>query len=406
MARNSFRTKVAANSSQQRTKTAGYGHLNLPKGIPIFKEELDSRVSLDILPYVVTDPRHPDKVEDIEIAIKGSLWYRRSYKRHGNVGASNATVVCPTSVGMPCPICEYRTRMLNDGHNWQDEEVRALRPSARNLYYVQPKNDKKLDDVPHIWDVAQFIFQDKLNAELAEKEDYAGFPDLEDGLTLRIRFSEQSMGKIKFAETSRIDFEARDYRYDERDIEALPTLDDVLIVKSYKDLEFLFFEVSEAKEESDTSSSRSGEKEVHSERERTRTASNTSARMPRDEETSFDRKRESPKEEEKPVHTGFTRGTVKADPLKEEEKPAVRTGFTRGTVKADPPKEEASAKDERDEKEARRAAHAATQESKRNPAQLDCPSGYEFGTDCDKYKECSDCGKWTACMDKLEAMTA
>ena len=241
----SFRDKIAQNAQQQRSKLSNHGHLTLPRGVNVFKEEPGSRVSLDILPYVVTDDSHPDRDDDVETAVKGSQWYRRPYKLHRNIGADNSSVVCPGSINKKCPICEYRAKLLDEGTKWDDESVRALRPSRRNLYYVVPKGVKKFEEKPHIWDISQFLFQAKLNDELEENDEFCVFPDLDEGLTLRIRFSEEKLGSNTYAETARIDFEQRDYKYTSDQVEKLPSLDDVLSVKTYKEVEKLFLDQDE-----------------------------------------------------------------------------------------------------------------------------------------------------------------
>ncbi|MCK9457302.1 MAG: hypothetical protein M0R31_08420, partial [Candidatus Riflebacteria bacterium] len=115
-----FKGAVSRNAAKQ-SRGAQYGHLNLPKGISVFREEPKTRVSLDILPYTVTDANHPDRDDEYAIASPGELWYKRPYWLHRNIGASNESVVCPTSVGKPCPICKHRAQMLKDGADWNDD---------------------------------------------------------------------------------------------------------------------------------------------------------------------------------------------------------------------------------------------------------------------------------------------
>src|SRR5690606_7808281 len=84
-------------------------------------------------------------------------------------------------------------------------------------------------------------FQDKLNEEMQENEEYETFPDLEEGYTLRIRFAEGSFGTNKFAEVSRIDFIERKKPYDESILEKIPSLDDMLEILPYPTIEAMFF---------------------------------------------------------------------------------------------------------------------------------------------------------------------
>src|ERR1700722_4822173 len=188
VAKKSFRDKVAKNSQQQRTRASNYGHLRLPRGVNVFKETPGGRASLDFLPYVVTDERHPDRDDEDGTAVPDSTWYRRPYRLHKRIGSNDDSIVC---LGKRCPICEYRARLLAEGADYTDPIISDLKASDRNLYYVVPKDDKSYEDRPHIWDMSQFLFQDKLNDELEENPDFGDFPELEDGRTVRIRFAEK-----------------------------------------------------------------------------------------------------------------------------------------------------------------------------------------------------------------------
>lgn len=334
-----FRDAVVRNSKKQKSQGSQFGYLKLPKNINIFKESV-GRISLDILPYVVKDPRHPDRDEDLEIAVPGSLWYKRPFKIHRSIGPEETTVICPTSVGKKCPICDYAIKLKREGAD--PEELRALKPSRRNLYYVVPINHKEYDEKPHIWDISQYLFQDKLNEEITEDEDLAVFPDLEEGLTLRLRFSESHFGKNTFAEISRIDFVEREGSYDEEDIEKLPSLDDVLDIKSYDELESLFFGFeTDAEEESE--------------------------------------------EEEEPEEVNFRKRKRKIVEEEEEED--------------EPPFEEDEQEEpEEEEERPRRRKSGKRKKSSKNK----CPFGHEFGVDTDEYDDCDECDIWEQCMEEFE----
>lgn len=238
----SFADKVRANIEKQKSQKSQYGYLKLLKGVNVFKEEPGSRVKLDILPYVVTDPNHPDRDDELGIAVPGALWYKRPFKLHRNIGYNNMPLVCPTSIGKRCPICEYKQRLLKEGKDWRDDSVKALKIYLRNLYIVVPLDNKNYEERPYVWDISDHLFQNKLSIELEENPEYANFPDLEDGYTLRIRFTEEQFGKNKFADTSRIDFEKREKKYDESILDKVPNLDEVLVVLPYEQIEAKFFD--------------------------------------------------------------------------------------------------------------------------------------------------------------------
>jgi hypothetical protein len=238
-----FKSKVVNDAQRQKQRASSYGYLNLPKDVSIFKAEPEGKVKLDIMPYLVNSKKHPDRNDENEIAIPGELWYKLPFKIHRNVGGDNDTVVCPTSFGKACPICEYRSKRFKEGA--EKEETDAMKTSLRNLYAVIPLHNKEYDEKVHIWDISQYLFQNLLNEELEEDEDNAAFPDLEEGLTLRIRFDKKSIGKTSFAEASRIDFEERKEAYDEDILDDIPCLDEILNILSYKEVEMKFFELDE-----------------------------------------------------------------------------------------------------------------------------------------------------------------
>ena len=237
-----FKKAVRRDSERQQQSQSSYGFLKLPNGIPIFNPKPSGRVKLDIMPYEVTLEKHPDRYDDEGIAIPGELWYKLPFNIHRDIGVENDAVVCPRTFGKPCPICEYKEKRLKEGAEW--EEVKELKISQRNLYVVIPKKSKDHDEKPHIWEMSQFLFQNLLNQELEEDEDNAIFPDLEEGLTLKIRFDSSRIGDSKpFPEASRIDFYERDHAYDMDILDDIPNLDECLEILSYKALEAKFMEL-------------------------------------------------------------------------------------------------------------------------------------------------------------------
>ena len=372
--RGAFKGKVSRNAVKQ-SKNAQYKHLNLPKGMRIFKEEPKSRVSLDILPYEVTNPHHLDRDEEYETALVGGLWYRHPYWIHRNIGANNESVVCPSSVKQKCPICEHRAQLLKDGVEWNDDSVKALKASLRNLYVVIPRGSKNYEETPHIWDISQFLFQDKLNEEIQENEEYETFPDLEDGYTLRIRFTEEQIGTNKFAATSRIDFIERDKPLAESLLEDVPALDDILVVPTYKTVEALFFGGLTQDEIDD---------EDEDEKPRRKPKHITSADDEEDEE------------EEKPE----PRRKPKPDDDEEEEEEEDEKPEPRSKPKAKPkPKPE----EEEEEEEEAPKNPTPTRTTKTKDAAKGCPHGGKFGKDFEELDECAACKTWEACADASEA---
>ena len=367
-----FKGTVSRNAERQN-RGSQYGYLRLFKGINMFKEEPKTRVELDIMPYVVTCDNHPDRDEEYGIAVKGELWYKRPFWLHRSVGSDNQSVVCPSSVGKPCPICEYRAQLLKDGAKWDDDTVKALKPSMRNLYVVIPKNNKNYPEEPHIWDISQFLFQDKLNEEVQENEEYEIFPDLEEGYTVRIRFTEGSFGTNKFAEVSRIDFIERGKPYDESILEKVPSLDDILEVLPYSTIESMFFGNMSPDEDED--------EEYNDEDLKKR-------KVEEDEDVDEDIDEDDEEDEED-----------EEDDLEEEE--------------GEDEEEEEEGEDEEEEEEYDKKKSQKSPPKRQQPQQKPskvtkgkenkCPYGHEFGVDNDSYDDCDNCEVWEKCLEASES---
>lgn len=382
-----FKGKVSQNAHKQKTSGAQYGHLQLPKNVSVFKEEAGGRAALDIIPYEVTDSNHPDRDDQNETAILGELWYKRPYRLHRNIGTNNDSAVCPASVGKKCPVCEYRAKLLKEGADYKDESVKALKASLRNLYAVIPKDMKDHEEQIHLWDISQYNFQDALNEELDENEENEVFPDLEEGFTLRIRFSKEELGKNTFAKTSRIDFEKRDKGYNEDMLKQVPNLDSILIIPTYKQLEAKFFELDdepEPEEEVDESDSKAEE-----EPDPGKSKGNKGELIEKDMKE-FVRKYELDWDE--------LNKFVKPDLKKLAKQYKIDTKLGEKELKeaiADKLNIDIPVNQE-NEWEDRKTSSSEQNSDNR------CPYGYRFGIDTDEYEECDDCDKWEDCIEEKE----
>lgn len=250
MKKNKKKSKFGSNITRDRERrekeASGFGYLNLPKDVPVYKEKAGTH-QLDIMPYIVSNDNHPDGNEDNpDSALKGNQWFRRPIWTHRDVGAENETVICPKTNGGKCPICETRDKQFREGMDKDDVVKKA---SARGLYLVIPKKHKKYDEEYHIWDISDFCFQTELDEELDENPEHGVFPDLENGETLEIRFKEDSFANNKFAKTKRVIFLERKKPYPADMIDEAPCLDDLFDVSTYKELEAKFLEIEEEADE-------------------------------------------------------------------------------------------------------------------------------------------------------------
>lgn len=425
MKQSSFGSKVKGNREKRKAEESNYGYLNLPKDIDVFKPR-EGMVKLDFLPYEVTSDNHPDKDAKREIAVKGSLWYKLPFKAHSNIGPNNETVVCPTTFGKPCPICEYRKKLANQGVEY--DELKKLDTTRRNLYVVYPgKDDKKLDPKPYIWDVSNFLFQKLLDEELDYHDEYAAFPEQDEtGYTLELRFEEKTFNKNKFYQTNRIDFRERKKGIPESVLELVPDLDKVLVIHTYDELETLMFnlEEPEPKEEVDDEPVRKKRQNDDDD----------------DDEPKRKKRQDDDDEEEEKPKLSLTRQAKKAEPEDRckacggtgvsskggECKPCKGTGVIVNDdddddddddyepKKKNPydkqgprtgkesPKEKSYKKDDDDDDEEPVRKKKPTEDDD-EPKKGKCPYGHTFGEDNDKFpKDCNKCKLWDDCADESE----
>ena len=371
--KSNFSGKVASNAAKQKKAGASYGYLVLPKGANVFSPEPGASIKLDFMPYEVTDPKHPDRDEKAGVAVPGSLWWKRPFSTHRNVGSEKTSVVCLSSVGKKCPICEYRAKQIKAGADKEDTD--AIKASKRDLFVVIPLNSKKHEATPHIFDISFYNFSAMLTDELEENEEHEIFPDLEIGETVKVRFASKTIGTGQpFAQASRIDFLEREETYEESILEDIPNLDEVLQILSYDELHAKFFEmegeedggaISEEEEEED-------EKPVRKKK---------TLRKPKDDSE----EEEEEEEDEKPVRR---KRPVRKE--EEDEKP-----IRKHKVRDNEPEEE----EEEDEKPARSSKKRIPEKS---TGKKKCPHGHKFGVDFDEYDECEDCGSFDECLEENE----
>ena len=375
----SFRGRVSQNVKDSEQKTSNFGYLKVPNGVTVLKNlPLDSKniIKFDIIPYIVTSDYHPDK-----IAQKGDMWYKRPFLVHRNVGPNMEQVVCLKSFGKRCPICEHQTKIIKAGA--PKAEFKLLYPAKRDLFWIIPYGTK-LEETPIVWDSSSFLFQDFLEKEIQTNTDIEIFPDPDEGLTLKVRFEEKQIGETKvskFYEANRIDFLERDYTIPKEMIEELPSLDNFLKEMSYKEMESLFFDMTDEEigtEDVVTEETEYKEVVVRGNKKALPVVNDKPQKedddddpdLPPSDEYVSDVKRQIPEWDKR-----LGRGT-KVEPV---EKPA--PAIQRKTTPTQPEK-------------------PAT----RQPAktQSRCPHGHEFGVDTDKYKDCELCRVWDDCIEEKE----
>lgn len=353
---NSFRNKVTKDG--ERSEKSNSSYLTLPNGIKSYNIESEARkVKLDILPYTISDPNHPCKDVVNKIALEGDLWYRRPIKVHRNVGQGNIKVICPTSVGKKCPICEFQKKRFNEGAP-KDETV-PMYPQQRSLYIVIPDGE---DDI-YVWDMSNKMFQDMLIEELKDNPDNEIFPDLEEGKTLEMRLKWKSIGEKgkPFPEVTNISFLDRD-PFKASILDEVPDLDTILNVKSYDEIKNLFFELDE---EPDGGSLK---EDVEPDQEKRERKSRRVEKEPEPEKSERKSRRSEPEVEEK-----TERRSRKSEPEPEKEP------------------------EEKLEEKPRRSREVEKEE--KSDTKERCPHGMKFGKDFEKADICDKCAIWDDCYD-------
>lgn len=207
--------------------------VQLPENVKRFSPKKGT-YKLDVIPYTVSAKKHPDGVA------AGELWCRRPFLIHYGIGVDNKPQVCPRTIGKPCPICEYYERERKRP-GADEDALKEIRAKARELYNVIDLDNE--DDGIQVLEMSYHLFGKLLENEINEADDdeVAGFAELKGGKTLKVRFSESSMGTNKFLEATRIDFLDRD-DYKKSILDDVVDLDSVFNILPYEELEAVFLE--------------------------------------------------------------------------------------------------------------------------------------------------------------------
>jgi len=229
-------TKEQVKSNAEKGGRGGNDWFKLPDGVGRWTPEKAGRFSIDVLPYEVSSKHHPDDVE------KECLWYKLPFQVHHGVGASNASLVCPQSVGKPCPECEERDRLYKEDSDSNEDILRTLKPQKFVAYNIVSQEDKDRVDL-------LILSRGKLASPLEDElkdpdnEEHLAFFDVNDsGRTLRVRFTEESFEGKKFLKATKIDFRARDEMDEDAVLSKTVVLEDALIVPDYDDFKKIFFQ--------------------------------------------------------------------------------------------------------------------------------------------------------------------
>ena len=407
-----FRNAMASNIKSRERKKKNFGYLNLPDNIQTLKlEENTRRIRLDFVPYIVTSDNHPDKDVDTGIATQGTEWWKFPFKVHSQVGVDNERVVCPTTIGQKCPICEHRIKLIKQGAH--KDTFKVFYPQERTLYVVIPIGDKKLEEVPHVWDMSDRLCWDAIVEAISLEEDAAGFPSLEGGLTAEGRVKWKAISdKVSYPELTIVGFTERE-DYDASLLDEIPSLDNMLEILSYKAIEAKFLELDEEEDGGD----------LDDEDDEPVKAKITPVRRGRPPKPVVEEEEEEEEEEDddapptapirkrKAITTPARRGRPpkpvvdeEEEDDEEEEEEEVKPTIKRGRKPAPKIVEEEEEDEEDDEPVVPSVKRGRKPAPKAKSTKGTCPYGHRFGSDHDKTDDCDTCELWNECLDASEEL--
>jgi hypothetical protein len=212
--------------------------------VPWFKAK-KGKNEIDILPFEVTSNNDPAGTTI------GDDNYKLDYYQHKDVGPNNQRVICLNKTfNKPCPICEARKAMIDEGVAWDSDEAKALNSSRRCVYNIIDINDTAKG--VQLFEQSHYKFEKELfGAAEYKNPDFICFADIEEGYTVSFRGSEETFNKNKFIEPKDFDFAERD-PYEEDIYKDVYPLDAMLVVPTYTEVQNLFLGVDEKDEEGDS----------------------------------------------------------------------------------------------------------------------------------------------------------
>lgn len=342
------------------------------------KPELGTEFFLDIIPFEITDKKHPDyKLLKEEMLTYKEEWmedFKLNLDVHRGVGPEKKQVVCPKrNYGKPCPICEEHDRLMEEHgfagtkDGWKKggkvEAIKNLRPSNRSFFIVRDLNN---EGVMKFFEYSNFWFTKNLEAQVKDERNAVRNPkdillgDLsDDGYSIAFKFTPSTFDDEKPGEVKVFKFESRDKGdgYPDDDLFKAPKLDTMVKILSYDQIENILF----------------GNEE--------------------DEDSSSDDTTSNSELDEEPPRRIRRRASSEEEMAKDEEEIAVE----------DTPVEVIEAKEE---PKSDRASRRAARQSEVVEEATGCPNGLEFGEDID-LPNCSGkgvCPVYAECDKEFERL--
>lgn len=347
------------------------------------KRDMD-RVNLNILPYQIKSPKHPEVVAGRR---KVGQWdYLLDVWVHRHMGPNKKDMLCPKSTyGKACPACEERQKLYDEG---RDGEAKAFTPSRRAIYNVQLIGRNGPEEAPMIFATSHQCFNKELIEEAAASSrgpvpvPFASIGP--DGKVVSFRVSEKALGSNKFCEAKSFQFLDRDEEISDEVLEQCVSLDERLIVPTAKQILDAMYgndeddAIVQATDQDTPNGIRRGD---FYEEER------PDRRRDQEPETEYPRERHRPAYEEDEAPQ---RERPRPDWTPYPQQPSIRPEENNQARPFDdveePPRQERRQEPPQDE-----VPRQSTQ----------CPHGLNWGTDCDRHRACGTCPD--AIYDKCRA---
>jgi len=373
--RSSMRDRIRQKAQKDARGSGFASHLILPKGIKILDIEAGTK-ELDFLMYEVQVNNHPD-------AEKGELWWDREYGLHRYMGVKKQDIVCPRSIGKKCPICEERDELAKE-YKKNKIIVGKLKAQAKQLFNVMLKGD----DTIYLFDYSKASFGKVLSDELdIVDEEFAAFPELEEGYTVTVRFKEEKFDGNPYFVADRIDFKERD-DIDEEILDDVYDLDALLEILSYEQIEKVFHEIEDEEEEPES------RKRKRDPRKRGETADKV-----KEEEKEEEPEDEPEEKEEKPPKRDRS---SRRNRKEKEEEPEEKEEEEETEEEEKPPKRDRSSRRNRKEKEDEPKKDKKGKSLLSHP---ECPEDGEFAKDFESFPNaCPDCEFWVECGNAFDEL--
>ena len=254
--RKSVRDRVKA-SAKNRDRGSTGSKFNF-EGVDYYKPTKNSK-KLIIVPYKVSVDDNPD-------AKKGELWYKKKILVHYGIGAEDQALICPKTVGKRCPICEDRAILVKDGYKKNEEAIKELNTSKREIFNVIDPDDDPKEIL--FWEVAYGNFGELLDEEIEEASDddyILGIADLEDRPILNVRFKKAKFSGNAYLKISKIDAR-KGKNLPESILDDVIDLDRCLKILSYDKINKIYLDMEDdSHSESKKKGKKKGKKKKNSE---------------------------------------------------------------------------------------------------------------------------------------------